>query len=327
MKEWTQNVGKGAPMMWDDYSGEPTFDGAGKPSQVKPGQYDYRAGLKAVHKERGAPAAETTNLAKTAAGFKEKAARLAQQGLSVDTRPPWKGSSGRQVIMDAPRDKPGQPLPKPRRKEANRVESPGANLSNNPVSPAAQNVARAPETRQVAVGPEVLNTEETNYNASSERDMHNSGPSPYSDRYGTPTRDYHYSPGATIDPSEQHPAFRNGGSRGVYASEDSPPRKARNDLDSRTIEDSPSQHPASRFSWTTKASSTYQQDVPSSPPPPMPTKYMNEASPEPQPSMLDRGHPTRRLGSDSPSPTMGTRSFSAGSTLRKPVASTLAVRP
>jgi hypothetical protein len=312
MKEWTQNVGKGAPLMWDDYSGEPTFDGAGKPSQVKPGEFDYRAGLKPANKMQQ-PLVAMDNAHK--AGFREKATRLAQRGLAVDTRPPWKGSSGRQAIVGTPQDKPGQPVPQPRRQDEKRVKSPGNMSSNNAASPSAHIVALSPETRQVTASarPEKRISSKKDHDASSGRQIYNSVPADSSS-------------GATL---HQQPTLRKGDFRPAYASDDSPPpRRTRNSPNSRFVEDSPGQNPNSRFSWTTTATSMYQRDSPPpSPPPPMPTKYLNEASPSPQASMLERGHPTRRLGVDEPSPPMSSgRSFSAGSTLRKPISSAFAVR-
>ena len=279
------------------------------------------------------PAALANTAHKTS--FKDKATKLAKQSLAVDTRPPWKGGSGRHAIVDAPRDKPGQPIPQPKREERQRLQSP---TSNSAVSP---NAAQAPETQRVPVQqypedttPDIV----ARNNVSREYESGTAGPSPqfpnagvdhYSspvdDRSRTPTIDQFYA-GAAAEPRlSQHPALKNERSQPTYT-EDSPPRTTQS---SRAVTESPDPNFDSRFSWTTTATSTtYQQSVPPSPPPPMPTKYMNSASPgrvfsdspaSVKASVLDRGHPTRRLGTESPP--VGARSFSAGSTLRKPVSS------
>jgi hypothetical protein len=82
-KEQTQNIGKSGQILWDDYSSEPAFDSAGKPSQVKPGQFDYQPKLKPIKKKQPA----TTAASKQNAGIMEEASRLAQRSLEVDTRP------------------------------------------------------------------------------------------------------------------------------------------------------------------------------------------------------------------------------------------------
>ncbi|KIW07227.1 hypothetical protein, variant [Verruconis gallopava] len=350
MKEWTQNVGKGAPMMWDDYSGEPTFDGAGKPSQVKPGQFDFRSGLKPVKKLEN-PISPSNEAQKTS--FKEKASRLAKQGLSVDTRPPWKGGSGRHAIVDAPQDKPGQPIPQPRRPEEKRAKSPGHDPLNSAISPKVPKVASPPETRQVTASPTAQAypgnglSDMSGHNANAERQVYgsvpagpplqhysspNAYPSPPPDRNVTPVKDYPYSPNPTADhSSDQHPALREVNSTlEIDASQRTPPRRQRNSSYSKKIQESPGQEPGSHFSWTTTATSVYQHSPPPSPPPPMPTKYVDNASPSPndKASILDRGHPTRRLGlGDSPATPMSGQRFSIGSTTRKPVGSAPAVQP
>lgn len=215
------------------------------------------------------------------------------------------------------------------------MQSPGTGSLNSSASP---NVAVSPETHQVtsayAYPDHPASDIAARNNASSGRRDYNSdpsGPSPYDhnpndypsptpDRNVTPTNDYPYPSHASTNHSVGvHPAHRDNYSQPRYT-EETPPRKT--PTSSKKVQESPDPNFDSRFSWTTTATSTYQQSVPPSPPPPMPTfpsgRDFSESPASVKASVLDRGHPTRRLGADSP-PLSSARSFSAGSTLRKPV--------
>ncbi|TID23111.1 hypothetical protein E2P81_ATG02227 [Venturia nashicola] len=362
-KAWTKDVGK-KPMQWDDYSGEPTFDGEGKPGQVKPGEFNLRAGLKPVARKVSLPVPEIDQDPK--AGHQDKASRFVAKGtsiLSVDTnaRPAWKGASGRQALVPAPRDNPGLQAPKPQRtlKQTDEppIRSPVRSPQTLPPRPLERSVAPACETTPVASPPVIqehdggslhdaasikptpplkLNQNRGKANVSSpetsgfERTGYPSPVSP-NEQATTPTqathtRDYRTSP--IVPTSEEINLPKRGAQpQTAYAS----PSAARSsgqcqDRDPVT----------SRFSWTTtNTSTTYQQSPPPSPPAPMSTTYGNIRSPpspagshvtarvDPSvaPSILSRGHPTRRLGDQAadgpPSPPFSGRSFSI--TSRKPI--------
>jgi hypothetical protein len=350
-KAWTKDVGK-KPMQWDDYSGEPTFDGEGKPGQVKPGEFNLRAGLRPVARKVSQPPMETEQ--ETKAEIRDKASRFAQKGmppLSVDTsaRPAWKGASGRQALVPAPKDNPGLPAPKPRR-SSKQMDEPVKSPVRSPQTFAPQPVAPAFETALVA-SPSVMQEQDSdsmhdikptpplktsqdkakgNVSSPAPSGLERTGyPSPVSpnEQATTPTQathDYHSSPiaprsGDIVLPkrasqTQTDKSSQSGRSSGQYQDRD----------------------PTSRFSWTTtNTSTTYQHSPPPSPPPPMPTAYANIQSPpspagshvtarvDPSvaPSILNRSHPTRRLGdqaaTDPPSPPFSGRSFSI--TSRKPV--------
>lgn len=99
--------GSSEPTRWDKYSGEPTTATTGLPGQVKPG---------------------TPLVALKSTG------RLQQTdpGLVIDTRPPWKGASGRHAIVEPVKDKerkPGEAIPVPRR-SSKRKPIPATSPSN-----------------------------------------------------------------------------------------------------------------------------------------------------------------------------------------------------
>lgn len=361
-KAWTKDVGK-KPMQWDDYSGEPTFDGEGKPGQVKPGEFNLRAALKPVARKPSQPMPGADQELK--AGYQDKASRFVQKGMSplsvdTDSRPAWKGASGRQALVPAPKDNPGLPAPKQRRNSKQNdepIKSPVGSPQTHAPRPVERPVAPAYETTPVA-SPSVIQEydNESLHDAASikptpplktsqdkaKANVSLPGPSGFertnypspassNEQATTPTQashthDYRTSPTAPssgeitlpkrgAQPQVDHASPSAGRSSGQYQ-----------DRDPVT----------SRFSWTTmNTSTTYQHSPPPSPPPPMPTAYANIRSPpspagshvtarvDPSvaPSILSRGHPTRRLGDqaaeDPPSPPSSGRSFSTAS--RKPI--------
>ncbi|KAE9975051.1 hypothetical protein EG327_008562 [Venturia inaequalis] len=345
-KAWTKDVGK-KPMQWDDYSGEPTFDGEGKLGQVKPGEFNLRAALKPVARKASQPVPRTDQEPK--AGHQDKAPRFVPKGvppLSVDTnaRPAWKGASGRQALVPTPKDNPGLPAPQPQR-NSKQTDEPIKSLGSSPQTHAPRTVERfvapAYETTPVASPPviqehdsESLHEAEgikptpplklsqdkvkTNISPPESSEFEQSGyPSPVSsnEQATTPTQATH-----THD----------------YPTTPIVPTSGEINLPKRGAQQTDRDPVGSRFSWTTtNTSTTYQHSPPPSPPPPMPTVYANIRSPpspagshvtarvDPSvaPSILSRGHPTRCLGDqaaeDPPSPSLSGRAFSI--TSRKPV--------
>lgn len=350
-------------MQWDDYSGEPTFDGEGKPGQVKPGDFNLRAALRPVARKASQPVPGTDQEPK--AVYQDKKIRSVSKGtapLSVDTnaRPAWKGASGRQALVPAPKDNPGLPAPKPRR-NSKQTDEPIISPVRSPQSYAPRTVERsvalAYETTPVAspsvvqkhdseslhdaasikpTPPLKLNQDKAKANVSPPEpsDFERTGyPSPVSpnEQATTPTQaththDYRTSPVAPSSGEINLPK-RGAQSRTNYSSP-SAGRSSGQYQDRDPV--------TSRFSWTTtNTSTTYQHSPPPSPPPAMPTAYANIRSPrspagshvtarvDPSvaPSILSRGHPTRRLGDQAaeepPSPPFSGRSSSI--TSRKPI--------
>jgi hypothetical protein len=335
-KAWTQNVGK-SPMMWDKYSGEPTLTGAGVPAQVKPGSgFNLRSQLRPVNNKAYQPPPTADSEAPQKTTFREKASRFAHKNLTIDTRPPWKGASGRQAIVAPPEDNPGQPLPVPHR-STKRVKSPENTPQTGAPPTAVRKVDASPETARVA-SPENMDTQEPHPTGrSSPTQIYASQGSPEFKQTGYPSPVSPTDGGTTPTQASQEHAY----TELTRTPEDiilpkrhESKRSPERDLHSRQ---SSQNHPdpTSRFSWTTtNTSTTYQHSPPPSPPPPMPPAYANTYSPMPvedvatarvpidaAPTVLNRGHPTRRLGDQSagpPSPTFSMRSMS--STVRKPVA-------
>jgi hypothetical protein len=347
-KEWTKDVGK-KPMQWDDYSGEPTFDGAGKPGQVKPGEFNPRTQLRPVARKAYQPPAGAEQETKTE--FRDKASRFAQKGLVIDTetRPAWKGASGRQAIVSAPKDNPGLPPPKPRR-SSNQMDGREKSQQISAPQTAVRSVAPGVETAQVAASSSFQENDNGSYRPTAPLKVNkaNNPKTPRQDASQATAGYERTGYPSPVSPTEQALTPTQG--RQEYRSSPAAPRSGDITLPKRashTNTDKSSQSggrlsdnypdPVSRFSWTTTATSTstnYQHSPPPSPPPPMPVAFANISAPSPvgsdvtarvspdvAPSILSRGHPTRRLGDqaaeDPPSPPFSGRSFSI--TSRKPV--------
>ncbi|QDS69112.1 hypothetical protein FKW77_010286 [Venturia effusa] len=305
-KAWTKDVGK-KPMQWDDYSGEPTFDGVGKPGQVKPGEFNPRTALKPVVRKASQPVPGIHKERKP--GFQDKASRFVPRvtpALNVDTsaRPAWKGASGRQALVPAPTDNPGLPAPQPRR---------GSKTTDGPVkSPARSPQTNAPQTLERPVAPANETTPVATQSVIEEHDnesLHDTAsikptpplktgqdrakaivssegpselertgyPSPVSsdEQATTPTQanhthDHRNSP--TAPSSGQIVLPKRGAPIQVDHSSPSAGQASGQYQDRDTV--------TSRFSWTTtNTSTTYQHSPPPSPPPPMPIAYANVRSP------------------------------------------------
>ena len=247
--------------------------------------------------------------------------------------------------MPAPKDDPGHPIPIPRRR-SNRVKSP----ENTPLSsgPPTAVLSGTPtrETARVTASSQAQDKElkpivPLKAGRNSPRQIYASpATSPQFRPTGYPSP---VSPTAgTFTPTQHMQEHYHAGKLGdeVY------PRRgpdADTNKSARAPTTSDDQDPVSRFSWTTTATSTTYQNPPPSPPPPLPTAHLSSnapqsiavtQSPADSPtgglSILNRGHPTRRLGeqaTDPPSPPYSGRTFSMGSTTRKPIGTAPAVQP
>jgi hypothetical protein len=341
-KAWTQNVGK-SPMMWDKYSGEPTLTGAGVPAQVKPGStFNLRSQLRPTGNRAYQPPPPADSEAPQKTTFREKASRFAHKNLTIDTRPPWKGASGRQAIILPPEDNPGQPLPVPQR-APKRVQSPENTPRSGTPPTAVRKTAASPETGKVA-SPETMDTQDEQLPPLEQHPALRNNPSETYASQGSPEFKQTGYP-SPVSPSDENTTPTQTNQEHHHAELTHPPediilpkrREVRRSSERESHSRQSSQNhqdPTSRFSWTTtNTSTTYQHSPPPSPPPPMPQSYANiytSTTPgtttarvpiDTAPTVLNRGHPTRRLGDQSagpPSPTFTLRSIS--STIRKPVA-------
>ena len=108
----------GEPTRWDDYTGEITRNESGKTATVKPGSPVYTA---KPSNSRGLPSNPRQSLEQQVEDDRprsinrNKATRSVDPGLYIDTRPPWRGASGRQTLVAPVADTPGQKIPVPRK--------------------------------------------------------------------------------------------------------------------------------------------------------------------------------------------------------------------
>ena len=265
---------------WDDWSGEPTTKDSGRSGQVRPGAYDV---------SNGSPASNSSNPSgpTAKASVKERAARLGgNQQVLPDTRPPWKGASGRQQLVERPRDKPvrDKPLPvttplsippqKHRRPSLPQTSTPTKSNAVSPRENAGSSQTRAlrdADTRLVSsplaneddddddddikpvVPLKVTSPTNPHFTSTPINSKFNAAyPSPI-----TPKTDQDKSAPSTTENFKESMSF--------------PIRQS--SIEPRVVDvyrdDTP---PSSRFSWSTHATGTtyQQQSPPPSPPPPIP---------------------------------------------------------
>lgn len=226
------------PTKWDKYSGEPTTSEKGMPHRVKP---------EAVVED-----IEKIKLKSTSSPTESDAETV----VAVNTRPPWRGASGRHTIVDPVVDKPGQQVPVPRR-EVNKpdrirtVHSPSISAEHllpSPKSTVADIASSHTPTDTIRPNPMRQGPGSTNTHSLSAKGSNDTM------RKFTPS---------TADDDRSHTPTNAGISGGPE--EQTPTRSG------RVID--------SRFSWTTQASNTtYQHSPPSSPVPPLPTMPKNSTS-------------------------------------------------
>ena len=308
---------------WDDWSGEPTTKDSGRSGQVRPGAFDVR---------NGSPSSSKAGRSGSGTGgsVKERAARLGvnEPNLS-DTRPPWKGASGRHQLVERPRDKPvrDKPLPAPtplsipiqkqRRPSAPQTSTPDKSL---PASP--RNVPGSPEN-----GPaHNLDTQRVSRPIVNRDDEYDDIKPVVPLKVTSPTSP-HFTPPPTNPkaqssyPSPISPSNGQNSKEMTISGKGSasfPTRQS--SMESRNLEPYHDDHPpTSRFSWSTHTTGTtyQQQSPPPSPPPPVPKASMESAASPSPPARTTSSIPSAAgsvLGRSRPIP-------SSGAIGRKPVPS------
>ncbi|KAI9688638.1 MAG: hypothetical protein M1822_000995 [Bathelium mastoideum] len=263
---------------WDDWSGEPTTKDSGRSGQVRPGAFEVANGSLASHNSNSSGLA-------TKGSVKERAARLggSQQVLS-DTRPPWKGASGRQQLVEQPRDKPmrEKPLPvttplsippqKQRKPSIPQTNTPTKDLPASPrenVGSSRSGTARHSDTHIVSQPP--VNEDEFDDDIKPVVPLKVTSPT---SPHFTSTPVNAKSRGAYPSPTSPNSAANSNTMRTASNPKDAMLFPARQSSMGARASDPyhDDSIPSSRFSWSTHATGTtyQQQSPPPSPPPPMP---------------------------------------------------------
>jgi hypothetical protein len=235
-----------APLRWDKYSGEPTTNKSrGLPSTVKPENVIQQVKLRSVSgkKKSEEPASPTTT-------------------LPVDTRPPWKGGSGRSAVVEPVQDRPGQKLPVPKREGASMPgrKPVGSGLSSpislrSPVSPVGLGVEDSTSTLRLDTDLEQEDVEEVE----EEEETYEEPATPVMSAQRFSESESRPGTAQTTTTMDKRQSYS-------VKPIDSTPK-------SEASRDTP--NPNSRFSWTTQATNTtYNKQSPPQTPsdmPPLPT--------------------------------------------------------
>ncbi|KAF2236825.1 hypothetical protein EV356DRAFT_497744 [Viridothelium virens] len=267
---------------WDDWSGEPTTKDSGRSGQVRPGAFEVLHGSTSSNgSSPSGPAARAT--------VKERAAKLgANQSIPTDTRPPWKGASGRQMLVEQPRDKPVRekplpvttplsiPLQKQRKPTGPQTRTPNKNAPTSP-----RNVSGSSET-----GPARYHDTQPVSSPMVNEDEHDDDIKPVVPlKVTSPTSAHFTRSNAKPRTSYPSPVSPNNGQNNIGSTEPSPFPNRQSSMESHYLHSHrDNDPPTSRFSWSTHATGTtyQQQSPPPSPPPPMP-KLSNEIATPPSP--------------------------------------------
>lgn len=234
-----------APLKWDKYTGEPTTSHKGIPSNVEP--------------NRVVKGLESTHSKSVVGDYYDDEATL------IESRPAWKGASGRSPFMLPVQTRPNQ-TPFPALNSLTKSGLPTPPQSMSPTTDGNTSLNEA-ETRSVSEARTRQGSIETN-------DPTNSSVmnrSVNSSMATTPTMTGYYHSSLSEGDSPRTPPTSKGNEMPV----DSSPSSA-NTVRTHGINrgDSKNKIPnsESRFSWTTlNTNTTYQHSPPPSPPPPLPT--------------------------------------------------------
>ena len=301
-----RNLSGEEPTRWDDFTGNITRDSTGKTATV-----NQDSPLSAVKPNwpYGLPSNPRQYIEKSQDGakatIKERATRMANPGLVIDTRPAWRGASGRHAIVASVADTPGQDLPVPRR-SSRRIKSPestptngyaGAAALSGPVDPetSAASVRQGPPISDETTTPIVPVTSEASTPsrtpsspAKANAEETNDYPSPISpireqEKVPTPVTASQQFP---VQPPQEERPKEHESAEVAPAARKTIPRKS---IDTGHARQTSRDHHNSRFSWTTYNTattyqqSTYQESPPPSPPPPMPATFAAQAYATPTP--------------------------------------------
>jgi hypothetical protein len=270
------------PTKWDKYSGEPTTSNRGMPHGVRP-----------------------ENVKESIESLKLRKAELTETPVNrapkIDTRPAWKGASGRSAIVEPVKDKPGQkaPIPRPRRE----VRKPSPIITS---SYAASPTLNSPKST-------VADVEASHTPTSTIRPVPTYSQQPQS---SSPLAEAPHLVQKTSHDTLKNIHSSNLENVGSKNAPDTRFGRAQDTMNGRPTD--------SRFSWTTQATNTtYQHSPPSSPPPPLPPmpSDQNSSPPAPVESIMHRSRPIPSSRNFSPSPDSPvTPTGPTSATTRKPLA-------
>ncbi|KAG9233519.1 hypothetical protein BJ875DRAFT_42812 [Amylocarpus encephaloides] len=124
---------------WDPYSGEPTTSERGKKQTTKPGEFTP-TGLRPVHGATGVFFGNESNVSaatvKKPISFGERVRKLANAPVP-ESKPQWKGASGRVTLVTTPADRLDIPPLSIPRKDPQHVHSPTSGPGTTMMSPLA----------------------------------------------------------------------------------------------------------------------------------------------------------------------------------------------
>ncbi|KAJ9649524.1 hypothetical protein H2199_000300 [Coniosporium tulheliwenetii] len=289
-----RRAGADVTTRWDDFSG---YHGA----TAHDGRFNPGSG-------------NTTGIdGSTAMKSTERESRFKEKGLTIDTRPPWKGASGRSAIVGPLKDNKslyGRSLAVPTRND--RRPSPTVSDRSGLTTPSSA----VQTARRLLIG---TSAEETNKELQGMDDETIKPIVPLKAGRNSPLRNVSPTTPASarvnpypspITPSVQSQVPASSGTyhqelRHSPDSEDLPQAARRASLgtvdSTHTARQVEERDPVSRFSWTTYATSTtYQQSPPSSPPPPMPNIFPSSITSTPTPTaaaVMSRRRPVPSIAS------------------------------
>lgn len=333
-KEPVANTGRGRTpssrlTRWDDFSGEPTTNYAGKPAQVIPGSSNYAPYAGNGPQDYGMGYRVSVSAGRQKAKknpFSERAARFGSKGLSVETKPreEWRGASGRTTIVQPLADKPSKmPLTIP--PQSYRRPSPGMSDGSGRSTPSSATIT----VRRIPMGADTSSVS-PNHDRTDTHDAHedpikptvplkvgrNSPPRSIASPASPYTQKHPYPSPITPSVQNQIPTYITPSYTQHSDTEDSHSDPSQSTVPRKSIESTHAFNrddnvPVSRFSWTTYATNTtYQHSPPPSPPPAMPTATIATLTPTPAISVINHRRPVPSVASTVSTPTT-----------RKPVAS------
>ncbi|PSN66825.1 hypothetical protein BS50DRAFT_374767 [Corynespora cassiicola Philippines] len=294
-KFWGGKVAPNSKVKWDEYSGEPTASGAGRPGQVSPGSYAKGS----LHPTSDRPMGYHVSVT----GGQDRPGRGTTRPSALDTaakpREPWSLASGRAEIVQPFKDKPlSQPWSFLRKENPKQSKGQSKDASRSPVT-AVHGGAVAADTEPVAAHPEQFDTHDDSIPPTVPLKV---GKSSTPKSLASPTSPF----GLGIDspytyPSPVTPTYSEAP---TPIAKDTPVSKPtlqepfetprQHSIPTKTVEDNqgllaPSKDDfASRFSWT-----TYNTTAAQSPPPSPPSVRISKVPDEPVPevSILNRRRP------------------------------------
>jgi len=259
---------------WDEYSGEPTRNGAGRPSQVHPSTFD-----EAILNDRSYNVTISGGSDKhRKTSWSERAVKIGKDALSLDTRSSWKSGTGKTARADSTKDSRSNNYTAVKNLQtdsesdnslgsnANKIESYLGPIDPDSVSPMMPSELMREygneDVSPIVTGAEATSRFET-YAANSGANMQRVSSGGSIIRKPVGSAPHH-------NKENKIPAQLN--SHFSWATmTDSDTDSVNTSRTSRTVGPDQMQNSESRFSWTTvNTAATYQQDSPPASPPPFP---------------------------------------------------------